>query len=1288
MPTCHPLSPRWPRLLLVVLLLMAHCSIAVQTPAAYAANQIWYVKHDASSGGNGTSWASAFTDLQAALAEAEATDQIWVASGVYYPTDSSTLRTASFVLKNGVALYGGFVGNESQLSQRDWELNKTILSGDIDRNDTHTNGIVIDTTGLNGDNSYHVVTATYLDASAIIDGFVITAGRANGLNPDNLGGAIYNSNASPTISNISFSGNFATLGGAIFNNTSSSPTITNVSFSGNSATYGGAIYNNNSSPTITNASFSGNSATYDGGANYNNINSSPTITNVSFSGNSASADGGAISNWYSSPIITHASFSGNSARYGGAIDNWYSSPIITHASFSGNSARYGGGAIYNYISNPTITNTSFSGNSATINGGAIHNYDNSSSTITNASFSGNATENYGGAIHNSNGSSSPITNASFSGNAASDGGAIHNVNDSSATITNASFSGNSATRGGATFSYHSSLTISNTIVWGNSSSIYAISTYPTIITASLIEGCNPAGSWNSACGNNSGGNLVDADPLFVNPISYTSAPTTTGDLRLLVNSPAIDTGNNGDNSTTEDLDGKPRIIGTKIDLGAYEHGQERYSLVSSIQGKGSITQSPDLLRQQPGSSVTFTTTSTLGWHVPNSTVTLTATANPGWSFAGWSGDLSGTSSPTTLLINTNKNITATFSNDPPTANAGSDQTVVAGALVTLDGGASSDADPTQTLSYAWTQTAGPNISLSDSSAVSPSFTPTISGTYTFSLVVTDSLNLPSLADTVTITVTNDPPIANAGADRTVVAGTTVTLDGSGSSDPDGHFPLSYGWTQTDGPAVSLSVSSAVSPSFTPTISGTLTFSLVVTDSVNLPSLADAVTITVTNDPPIAHAGADQAVLVTTQVTLNGSASSDPDGHTPLTYGWTQTAGTPVTLTDANTAQPTFTAPSAADALTFSLVVTDNLGLASTADSVTITVTNGEPVANAGPDQTVVAGSTVTLDGSGSSDPDGHLPLTYGWTQTGGLSVALTGANTAQPTFTAPSVAGTLTFSLVVTDSMGLASQANTVTITVTNDPPIADAGTDQTVVAGSTVTLDGSGSSDPDGHTPLTYGWTQTAGTPVTLTGANTAQPTFTAPSVAGTLTFSLVVTDSMGLPSAADSVTITVVQYRLHLPLLMRPEPQSNLVVTALQGDQNGISLVIRNTGDAPTKEAFWVDVYINPSQPPPVNMPWHQIAPAGAVWGVNRALAPGESLTLTRSSPFYAPEYSSGTFQAGAVLYAFVDSYGTGGTHGAELESSELDNRFGPVTATAAGNARTPGNVPRSTPMGLPAR
>jgi|GEM_PF-734825 len=189
-----------------------------------------------------------------------------------------------------------------------------------------------------------------------------------------------------------------------------------------------------------------------------------------------------------------------------------------------------------------------------------------------------------------------------------------------------------------------------------------------------------------------------------------------------------------------------------------------------------------------------------------------------------------------------------------------------------------------------------------------------------------------------------------------------------------------------------------------------------------------------------------------------------------------------------------------------------------------------PVADAGADQTANAGAVVTLDGSASTDPDVPNdrtpgPLTFSWIQTAGTPVALSGANTATPTFTAPNVDETLTFQLTVTDDEGN-SATDTVGITIIgaidNLPPVANAGSDQAVDGGAVVTLDGSGSSDPDAGDTLTFSWTQTAGTPVTLSNANTAAPTFTAPNVTETLTFELTVADGNG-GSKTDTVNVTV---------------------------------------------------------------------------------------------------------------------------------------------------------------------
>ena len=488
--------------------------------------------------------------------------------------------------------------------------------------------------------------------------------------------------------------------------------------------------------------------------------------------------------------------------------------------------------------------------------------------------------------------------------------------------------------------------------------------------------------------------------------------------------------------------------------------------------------------------------------------------------------------------------TGTITNDDntPTASAGADQTVTEGANVTLDGSASSDTDG-DTLTYAWSQTSGTTVSLSSSTAQSPTFTaPTellSNASLVFSLTVSDGVNT-SIADTVTITVTagvNDAPTADAGSDRTVAEGATVTLDGSGSTDPE-RAALTYAWSQTSGTTVSLSSSTAQSPTFTaPTellSNASLVFSLTVSDGVNT-STADTVTITVTagaNDAPTADAGTNQTVAEAATVTLDGSGSDDPE-NAALTYSWSQTSGTTVSLSSSTAQSPTFTAPTellSNASLVFSLTVSDGVNT-STADTVTITVTagaNDAPTADAGSDATVAEGANVTLDGSGSTDPE-NAALTYAWSQTSGSTVSLSSSTAQSPTFTAPTellANASLVFSLTVSDGVNT-STADTVTITVTagaNDAPTADAGTNQTVAEGANVTLDGSGSDDPE-NAALTYAWSQTSGTTVSLSSSTAQSPTFTAPTELlsnASLVFSLTVSDGVNT-STADTVTITV---------------------------------------------------------------------------------------------------------------------------------------------------------------------
>ena len=333
------------------------CLVTMDTARSVIATftlKIYYVK--VGGAGDCSSWANACS-LQSALATASS-NEIWVAAGTYKP-DAGTDRSATFQLKNGVALYGGFAGTETARNQRNPEINLTILSGDIDNNDSQT-PIITDLNSVTGNstNSRHVVTGA---DNAILDGFIITAGYADGPDaPFHDGGGMYNDSSSPTLTSITFSGNFSEFGGGMYNGFSS-PTLTNITFSGNSASEGGGMENEDSSPTLT---------------------------NVTFSNNWGTGKGGGIANEHSNPTLTNVTFSNNSENvWGGGMFNSHSNPELTNVTFSGNSADYGGGGMSNYFSNPTINNTIFWGNTAPTEG-QINNDLNSTSSLNDSVVQG------------------------------------------------------------------------------------------------------------------------------------------------------------------------------------------------------------------------------------------------------------------------------------------------------------------------------------------------------------------------------------------------------------------------------------------------------------------------------------------------------------------------------------------------------------------------------------------------------------------------------------------------------------------------------------------------------------------------------------------------------------------------------------------------------------------------------------------------------------------------------------------------------------------------------------
>ncbi|WP_322993546.1 PKD domain-containing protein [Limnohabitans sp.] len=390
---------------------------------------------------------------------------------------------------------------------------------------------------------------------------------------------------------------------------------------------------------------------------------------------------------------------------------------------------------------------------------------------------------------------------------------------------------------------------------------------------------------------------------------------------------------------------------------------------------------------------------------------------------------------------------------------------------------------------------------------------------------------------------NVAPVANAGSNQTVVTGKEVTLNGTASSDAN-NDKLKYLWSVVSAPTgfrLSLNEAkeenaTAVKPTFTPTLSGAYVFGLVVSDG-HLSSPREVVTVTASpeNLAPAANAGVDQSVTINTPVTLDGSASTDPNRDV-LTHTWawvSQPAGSNVTFDSATSAKPKFT-PVIDGAYVVSLVVRDG-SLNSAPDFVTVTVSkvNAPPVANAGPDQNVITGSTVTLNGLGSTDANGDA-LTYRWTlsRPSGSAAALLLTVPSQPTFVAD-VSGDYVASLIVNDLKADSQALSTVRVTaaVANLAPIAVAAASRSTVslaaftADKLVTLDGTGSTDAN-FDRLTYTWTLTTvptGNTATLTvdPLNAAKSTFT-PNVVGVYVATLMVSDGK-VNSPASTVAITV---------------------------------------------------------------------------------------------------------------------------------------------------------------------
>lgn len=478
-------------------------------------------------------------------------------------------------------------------------------------------------------------------------------------------------------------------------------------------------------------------------------------------------------------------------------------------------------------------------------------------------------------------------------------------------------------------------------------------------------------------------------------------------------------------------------------------------------------------------------------------VTLTTTDN--------SGDANGSESDQTLVF------VRARPNAPPIAEAGEDRQLFVGEIASFDAGNSADPDG-RILSYRWdfgdgSQVNGPNVVYAYPRP----------GIYKLALVVDDDTGRPDGRgeDIAVITVVpraNTAPVAEAGPDHLIAPGETVSFDASQSSDADGYL-IGYDWDFGDG-----STASGEKVIHRYDVPGTYPVHLRVQDNSGSPDgqHGDGATVVV-NIGPRAIAGPDMVATPGETVTLDASASRDPDGELTDQKWSLFLAGTDTPMAEFDGAVASYSFERAG---TYRAVheVADTANVANSQDSDTLTIrVNAAPIANAGPDRTVLVGEPVSFDSGGSSDVDGKL-VSYRWAFGDGASQ--TGPRSSY-TYWKP---GEYEVRLEVEDDSGLANArsydtALVVVQPVMNERPTAMAGADRTVIVGEAVAFDATGSSDPDGAL-LAYRWNFGDGT--TGNRAKTEHAYWKA----GTYTVELTVLDDSGDPEIGqdtDRLTVTV---------------------------------------------------------------------------------------------------------------------------------------------------------------------
>jgi predicted outer membrane repeat protein len=604
-------------------LLLAALFAAASDSALAQSGPVLFVDADATGAADGSSWADAFPYLQQALAIAAAGDEVWVAEGTYRPTDGGdpTDRTATFLLPDGVALYGGFDGTEAEREERDWNAHVSVLSGELGDPDSFF------------DDSYHVVTAPGAAPTTILDGLTIEGASANADDfPDDRGGGLLSIGGSPTLRNCTFAENGAfQRGGAVYVG-SGSPLIEDCHFEGNVANVGGAVFATGGEPVIRRTTFRGNN----GGAVGLWEGADALIEDALFEENELSA----LRIRSSSPVVRRTTLRSNSCGPscgGGAYLQGSGAPLFEDCLFEGNTGVGGGGAVYAAGATPAFVRTTFRENVNTgDSGGAVYLSEATSDAaspalflgcrfernrgtsggglfafgtalaVVNTVFVGNratlSETGRGGAVFvNTAPATAPgggpgvaFANVVVAGNEGRDGGGLLLANlPGAARLVNATVAGNRSlgVGGGVSTFEAGGLSFENSILWGNEvpegaeggvALFHEAGEGPTVERSIVEGGCPVAVDCEG---------VLDADPLFARSPhpggdgAWGTADDDYGSLRLVEGSPGVDAGLasllpadrwdlDGDGDTAEplplDVAGDPRVVGAEVDLGAYE----------------------------------------------------------------------------------------------------------------------------------------------------------------------------------------------------------------------------------------------------------------------------------------------------------------------------------------------------------------------------------------------------------------------------------------------------------------------------------------------------------------------------------------------------------------------------------------------------------------------------------------------------------------------------------------------------------------------------------------------